>query len=195
MKAATAQDYHERIVRTLVYIQQHLDDALDLDQVASVAAFSSFHFHRIFRGLVGETLKDYAVTPCSCTRALMKAWAGPGSESTAAGFRKAGISCAKRRPSSSTSIRRRTRSLKLSRRCSTCRSARDAANRRLSIVVGRRRFRIGGIAEPVAHPWFREDVLRTRRVILDLFAEHLHVGAQVLQFSAVFRSPHGLQKA
>ena len=27
--------------------------------MASVAAFSSFHFHRIFRGLVGETLKEY----------------------------------------------------------------------------------------------------------------------------------------
>jgi AraC family transcriptional regulator len=59
MRPSTEQDYHERIVRTLVYIQGHLDDALDLDQVAAVAAFSSFHFHRIFRGLVGETLKEY----------------------------------------------------------------------------------------------------------------------------------------
>ena len=59
MKASTGQDYRERIVRTLVYIQQHLDDALELEQVASVAAFSSFHFHRIFRGLVGETLKEH----------------------------------------------------------------------------------------------------------------------------------------
>ena len=59
MRPSTAQDYHERIVRTLVYIQEHLDDALELEQVASVAAFSSFHFHRVFRGLVGETLKEY----------------------------------------------------------------------------------------------------------------------------------------
>lgn len=59
MKPSTEQDYHERIVRTLVYIQEHLDDALELEQVAAVAAFSSFHFHRIFRGLVGETLKEY----------------------------------------------------------------------------------------------------------------------------------------
>jgi AraC family transcriptional regulator len=59
MKPSTEQDYHERIVRTLVYIQQHLDDALQLDQVAGVAAFSSFHFHRIFRGLVGETMKEH----------------------------------------------------------------------------------------------------------------------------------------
>jgi AraC family transcriptional regulator len=59
MKQSTEQDYHRRIVRTLVYIQEHLDDALKLEQVAAVAAFSSFHFHRVFRGLVGETVKEY----------------------------------------------------------------------------------------------------------------------------------------
>ena len=59
MKTATEQDYHERIVRTLVYIQGHLDDSLDLEQVASQAAFSRFHFHRIFHAMVGEPLKEY----------------------------------------------------------------------------------------------------------------------------------------
>jgi AraC family transcriptional regulator len=59
MKPSTEQDYHERIVRTLVYIQQHLDDDLDLETLARVAAFSSFHFHRIFRGLTGEAVQEY----------------------------------------------------------------------------------------------------------------------------------------
>jgi AraC family transcriptional regulator len=59
MKPSTEQDYHERIVRTLVYIQRHLDDELELETLASVAAFSRFHFHRVFRGLVGESLKEY----------------------------------------------------------------------------------------------------------------------------------------
>ncbi len=59
MKPATEQDYYERIVRTLVYIQQHLDDVLELENLASVAAFSQFHFHRVFRGLVGESLKEH----------------------------------------------------------------------------------------------------------------------------------------
>jgi AraC family transcriptional regulator len=59
IKASTAQDYRERIVRTLVYIQQYLDDDASLDAAASVAAFSPFHFHRIFRGLMGETLKEH----------------------------------------------------------------------------------------------------------------------------------------
>ena len=59
MKASTEQDYHERIVRALLYIQEHLDDELELEQVAREAAFSSFHFHRIFRALVGEPLQTY----------------------------------------------------------------------------------------------------------------------------------------
>jgi AraC family transcriptional regulator len=59
MKASTGQDYQERIVRTLTYIQEHLDEDLDLDRAAAVAAFSRFHFHRIFRGLVGETFKEH----------------------------------------------------------------------------------------------------------------------------------------
>ena len=59
MKPSTEQDYHERIVRTLVYIQRHLDDELELENLASTAAFSRFHFHRVFRGLVGESLKEH----------------------------------------------------------------------------------------------------------------------------------------
>jgi AraC family transcriptional regulator len=59
MKPSTEQDYHERIVRALVFIQAHLDDDPELDQVAAVAAFSRFHFARVFRALVGETLKEY----------------------------------------------------------------------------------------------------------------------------------------
>jgi AraC family transcriptional regulator len=59
MKPATEQDYHERIVRTLVYIQRRLDDELTLEEAAGVAAFSAFHFHRVFRGLVGEPFKEH----------------------------------------------------------------------------------------------------------------------------------------
>jgi AraC family transcriptional regulator len=59
LKPSTAQDYHERILRTLVFLQAHLDDDLSLERVAAVAAFSSFHFHRIFRALVGESLGEH----------------------------------------------------------------------------------------------------------------------------------------
>lgn len=59
MKPSTGQDYSERIVRTLIHIQRHLDEKLELADLASVAAFSPFHFHRIFRALVGESLKEH----------------------------------------------------------------------------------------------------------------------------------------
>lgn len=53
-------EYARRINRVLDYIEQHLDTPLDLAQLADVANFSRFHFHRIFAGWMGETLGDYA---------------------------------------------------------------------------------------------------------------------------------------
>jgi AraC-like DNA-binding protein len=41
------------------YIDRHLDQELDLKALASVAHFSSFHFHRVFFSWTGETLGDY----------------------------------------------------------------------------------------------------------------------------------------
>lgn len=58
-KASTATDHQARILRVLVYIQAHLDDAISLDALAKVAAYSPFHFHRVFRGMVGETVGEH----------------------------------------------------------------------------------------------------------------------------------------
>ena len=41
------------------YIDRHLDKKLDLAALADVASFSPFHFHRLFRALMGEALGDY----------------------------------------------------------------------------------------------------------------------------------------
>lgn len=43
-------------VLVLVHIQQHLDEALELNDLAGLAHFSPYHFHRVFQGMVGETL-------------------------------------------------------------------------------------------------------------------------------------------
>jgi AraC family transcriptional regulator len=56
---ATLRDYKERILRVLVHIQQHLDDALGLEGLAAVACFSPFHFHRVFKGMIGESVKEH----------------------------------------------------------------------------------------------------------------------------------------
>ena len=44
-----------RLLRALHYIQEHSEEPLSLDQLASVACMSKFHFLRCFRALLGVT--------------------------------------------------------------------------------------------------------------------------------------------
>lgn len=53
------QEYIARINRVIDYIDNNLAQELVLDQLAQVANFSRFHFHRIFRAMVGETLNQF----------------------------------------------------------------------------------------------------------------------------------------
>ena len=59
MKTDTRNDYVSRVSDALRYIHGHLDDELSLDALADVACFSRYHFHRIFRGMVGAPVKEY----------------------------------------------------------------------------------------------------------------------------------------
>ncbi len=59
MKASTQQDYRQRIMKVLMHIQKHLDEELPLETLAGLANFSPYHFHRIFRGMVGESVKSH----------------------------------------------------------------------------------------------------------------------------------------
>ncbi|HEX3473436.1 MAG TPA: AraC family transcriptional regulator [Kofleriaceae bacterium] len=52
-------DYVHRVNRAIDHVTSHLADPLPLDEVARVACFSPYHFHRIFRSLVGETLHAF----------------------------------------------------------------------------------------------------------------------------------------
>lgn len=51
--------YARRILRVQHYIADHLDRELSLEELAEVAHLSAFHFHRIFSGMTGETVKSY----------------------------------------------------------------------------------------------------------------------------------------
>lgn len=59
MRTTTRTDYLDRLRRVLRFIQEHLDDELTPDACARVAHFSRFHFHRLFSGLVGESLREH----------------------------------------------------------------------------------------------------------------------------------------
>lgn len=48
--------YEARIERVIAYIHEHMDEPLDLDQLAEVACLSRFHWHRIYRAVSGETV-------------------------------------------------------------------------------------------------------------------------------------------
>lgn len=47
------------MLNVLIFIQKNLDNELSLEEYARVAHFSPYHFHRIFRGMVGESLHEH----------------------------------------------------------------------------------------------------------------------------------------
>lgn len=53
------EEYTARINRVIDYIEANISRDLSLNELATVAHFSPFHFHRIFSGMVGETLNGF----------------------------------------------------------------------------------------------------------------------------------------
>ena len=49
-----------RIKKVIYYIEEHLDDVLDVQILAKVAGYSPYHFCRVFKMSVGESLMSYA---------------------------------------------------------------------------------------------------------------------------------------
>jgi len=52
-------DYLKRINRVLDYLDNNYSQELSLELLANIANFSPYHFHRIFKGIVGESLYKY----------------------------------------------------------------------------------------------------------------------------------------
>lgn len=64
VNSSTAQnktqiEYYRRLQIALDFIESNIDRSIQLDDVARASHFSSFHFHRIFHAIVGETVNDY----------------------------------------------------------------------------------------------------------------------------------------
>lgn len=51
--------YQQRITCALSYIEENLGVEVTLADVSKVACFSPFHFHRIFKAFVGDSVSDY----------------------------------------------------------------------------------------------------------------------------------------
>jgi AraC family transcriptional regulator len=51
--------YRSRINRVIDYVNNNLNKSISLEELASVAFFSPFHFHRIFVAVTGETVNHF----------------------------------------------------------------------------------------------------------------------------------------
>jgi len=51
--------YEQRLHRVVDYINAHLDEEISLENLAAHAAFSPYHFHRLFTALMGEPVAAF----------------------------------------------------------------------------------------------------------------------------------------
>lgn len=54
-----ATSYEPRVHRVMDHVRTNLDQDLSLELLAGVAGFSPFHFHRVFKGVTGETVAEF----------------------------------------------------------------------------------------------------------------------------------------
>ncbi|PLY08042.1 MAG: AraC family transcriptional regulator [Arcobacter sp.] len=59
MSKTTKDDYVQSVCRVILYIEQNYNSELTLEELSKVASFSKYHFHRIFKSIVGESMGDY----------------------------------------------------------------------------------------------------------------------------------------
>ena len=52
-------EYLRRVYKVQDYIESNINDSLSIEDLANVAGFSKFHFHRIFKGMMEEPLSRY----------------------------------------------------------------------------------------------------------------------------------------
>jgi len=52
-------DYFQGTQRFIDYIEDHLDEEIDIDEAVSKSYISKFHFYRLFKAIVGITVHEY----------------------------------------------------------------------------------------------------------------------------------------
>ena len=61
IKSSTREEYLKRVNVVVDYINNHLDEELDLQKLAEMSNLSTYHFHRIMKAFLGETLGAYII--------------------------------------------------------------------------------------------------------------------------------------
>lgn len=58
-KLSTKKSHFEQINLSLVYVHNNFDSNITAEDLAEVSGYSVFHFHRIFKEVVGQNVNDY----------------------------------------------------------------------------------------------------------------------------------------
>ena len=58
MRSTTAESYYRRLDRALALVLRRLDRPPTIEELAAEAAFSRFHFQRMFRAMTGESVAE-----------------------------------------------------------------------------------------------------------------------------------------
>ncbi|MBK5721926.1 AraC family transcriptional regulator [Dysgonomonas sp. Marseille-P4677] len=59
MKKATQNEYEKAVNKAIDYINSHLFETPDIKQLSLIANISKYHFHRIFKSIIGENIGEY----------------------------------------------------------------------------------------------------------------------------------------
>jgi AraC family transcriptional regulator len=59
MKTETKNSYLERINKAIAYIESNSTTDIQLKDISIQANLSQYHFHRVFKSITGNTIKDF----------------------------------------------------------------------------------------------------------------------------------------
>lgn len=59
MESGVKEEYLRSVYKVVFYIEENCARELTLDELSSVAGFSKYHFHRIFKSVIGECPGDF----------------------------------------------------------------------------------------------------------------------------------------
>ena len=58
-RGRTVANYRRRMLRVQLHLESHLVESPTQDELARLACFSPWHFHRVFRAIVGEPVQEH----------------------------------------------------------------------------------------------------------------------------------------
>ena len=59
MKRDTKEDYLQSVYKVVYYIEKNYADKLTVESLSKIAGYSKYHFHRIFKSIMGESVGEY----------------------------------------------------------------------------------------------------------------------------------------